>query len=108
MTPDSTANSQPSQAPASTGRKSHFWRDSAVSALFIVLCLELSIILCVYPWMPVWNRNWFLQLKPDWQPVLLSDQFRGALTGLGILNLFIAAGEIGRLARSIIGRLKSR
>lgn len=106
--PDSAANSQSSRPPAAAEGQRHFWRDSAISALFIVLCLELSVILCVYPWMPVWNRNWFMQLRPDWQPVLLSEQFRGALTGLGILNLFIAAGEIGRLARSIIGRFKRR
>jgi hypothetical protein len=106
MTPDSTTNSHPAQPAPPAGGEAHFWRDSAVSALFIVFCLELSAILCIYPWMSVWSRNWFLQLRPEWQPVLVSEQFRGALTGLGLLNLFIAIGELGRLVRSVIGRLR--
>jgi hypothetical protein len=104
MTSDSTIEAQPVPPPAA----GCFWRDAAVSALFILLCLELGAILCVYPWMALWSRNWFLQVRPEWQSFLLSDHFRGALTGLGLLNLFIAIAEAGRLVRSILRRLRRR
>ncbi len=76
------------------------WTAKLASVLFCIFCLELGAFLLVYPWVDaLWNRNWLLHVMPDWQPLLMSQHFRGAVSGLGILNLFIAFTEIIRLRR---------
>lgn len=76
------------------------WMHKLSAVLFCVFCLELGLFLLIYPWLGnLWNRNWFFSLRPEWQRFLLSEQFRGAISGLGILNLIIAVMEIFRLRR---------
>jgi hypothetical protein len=70
------------------------------AVLFCIFCLEVGLFLLFYPWIDaLWTRNWFFHLKPEWRPVLMGQHFRGAVSGLGILNLFIAILEIIRLRR---------
>lgn len=76
------------------------WMQKLSAILFCIFCLELGLFLLIYPWLGnLWNHNWVFSLRPEWQRFLLSEQFRGAVSGLGILNLFIAFMEIGRLRR---------
>ena len=76
------------------------WMQKLSAILFCIFCLELGLFLLIYPWLGnLWNHNWFFHLRPEWQRFLLSEQFRGAISGLGILNLFIAFLEIFRLRR---------
>ena len=76
------------------------WMQKLSAILFCVFCLELGLFLLIYPWLGnLWNHNWFFTLRPEWQRFLLSEQFRGAISGLGILNLFIGFLEIVRLRR---------
>lgn len=76
------------------------WMQKLSAILFCIFCLELGLFLLIYPWLGnLWNNNWFFTLRPEWQRFLLSEQFRGAISGLGILNLFIAFLEIIRLRR---------
>ena len=101
MTPE-PENPQPDgPAPESEpGRPTPTWMHKVSAILFCIFCLELGLFLLVYPWVgELWNRNWLFALRPEWQRFLLSEQFRGAVSGLGILNLFIAFVEIVRLRR---------
>jgi hypothetical protein len=76
----------------------------ASAVLFCVFCLEIGLFLLVYPWMDGWERNYLVQWRPQWAPILASQQFRGALSGLGVLNLFIAFTEVFRLRRFSAGQ----
>ena len=64
------------------------------SALGILVCLEVGIFLFVAPWSPLWTG--FLQLgyDPVWRPILTSPYVRGAISGVGLLNLWFAFREI--------------
>jgi hypothetical protein len=74
------------------------------AVLFCVFCLELGLFLLIYPWLDtLWNRNWLFHLKPEWSPFLLSQEFRGGVSGLGMLNLFVGFYEVIRLRR-FVGR----
>lgn len=79
---------------------------------FIILCLEAGIALTLLPWMSIgglgdWGDNGlltFLVTKtglPVLQTTVASGWFRGAVTGLGILNLFIAFWEIAHFKKSV-------
>lgn len=70
------------------------------AVLFCVFCLELGIFLLVYPWLGhLWQRNWLFHLRPEWTEFLLSEEFRGGVSGLGILNIFVGVIETFRLRR---------
>ena len=59
-------------------------------ALGIVVCLEVGIFLLVAPWSRLWTG--FLQLgyDPSWSSFLTNSFVRGAISGVGLLNLWFA------------------
>jgi hypothetical protein len=74
---------------------------------YIVLCLEIGVFLTVAPWWPQgmwgfsdWGNNYFLLYAArktgyqGLQMVVASGWVRGAVTGVGLLNLGIAFWEI--------------
>src|SRR5260370_42061195 len=80
---------------------------SRLSVIFyIILCLEIGIVLTVLPWVPHgwlglsdWSNNYFLLLaahKAGYgvQRFVASGWERGAVSGIGILNLGVGIWEL--------------
>ena len=80
---------------------------SRLSVIFyIILCLEIGIVLTVLPWVPHgwlglsdWSNNYFLLLaahKAGYgvQRWVASGWVRGAVSGIGILNLGMGIWEL--------------
>jgi len=80
---------------------------SRLSVIFyIILCLEIGVVLTVLPWVPHgwmglsdWGNNYFLLLaahKTGYgvQRFVSSGWTRGAVSGLGILNLAMGFWEL--------------
>ncbi|HVN09375.1 MAG TPA: hypothetical protein VMV61_10400 [Patescibacteria group bacterium] len=61
-----------------------------VRILLGLICLEAGVLLVFLPWSPYWDRNFFLQHFPDLAVFLLSPFLRGAVTGLGLLDVILA------------------
>ncbi|MEP6637385.1 MAG: hypothetical protein ABJB97_11725 [Acidobacteriota bacterium] len=74
---------------------------------YIILCLEIGLVLTLLPWIPQgflglsdWGNNYFLLYAArktglyGLQGVVASGWVRGAVTGLGLLNLGMAFWEI--------------
>ena len=70
---------------------------------YIILCLEAGVFLTVLPWVgggSYWGDNYFLVLTAQkigavgLQHAVASGWVRGAVTGLGLLNLAMAFWEI--------------
>ena len=87
---------------------------SRLSVIFyIVLCLEIGIILTVLPWVPHgwmglsdWGNNYFLLLaahKTGYgvQRMVSSGWVRGAVSGLGILNLAMGFWELTHFRQTV-------
>ena len=65
--------------------------------LWILSSLVVGIVLVVAPWWPsLWDSNWLLQLWPALRGFLLSSFTRGAVTGLGLVNVLLALGDVHR------------
>jgi hypothetical protein len=80
------------------------WFDKFSYVVFILLSLEVGLFLLIYPWMnPIWGQNFFFHLSPQLHPLFMSNYFRGAISGLGVLNLYISAVHTLRL-RSVLFR----
>lgn len=58
--------------------------------LSILSSLLVGIVLVFAPWTPLWDSNWLLQLWPALRGFLLSSFTRGAVTGLGLVNVLLA------------------
>ncbi len=81
---------------------------------YIILCFEIGIFLTVLPWWPQgmwgisdWGNNYFLLYAArktgyqGLQTVVASGWVRGAVSGVGILNLGIAFWEILNFRRTV-------
>lgn len=66
---------------------------------WIILCFELGVFLVVYPWMDSWDTNQIAFWRENWSGIWLSPWFRGAISGLGAVNLIIALVELYRYLR---------
>jgi hypothetical protein len=62
--------------------------------LYILICLEVGIFLLLVPWSVIWERNYFLQVYPGLRSVFLDPTFRGAVSGLGVANIYIVLHEV--------------
>ena len=65
--------------------------------LFLAYFVEVGLVLLVVPWSPFWDRNYFLELWPALTAVTRSNLVRGAVSGLGIINLWAAMAELATL-----------
>jgi len=75
------------------------WLEKTAAVVYCIFCIEIGLFLLIYPWMASWERNYLVQMKPSLTGLLNSVQFRGAVSGLGILNLIVALSEILALRR---------
>ncbi len=82
------------------------WYHKLGSLLFIVVCFEVGVFLLVFPWLDYWNNNLIASLAPWVRGVWVSPFFRGALSGLGVVNMYISLAEVVRLRRPAADRLK--
>ena len=65
--------------------------------LWILSSLVVGIVLVIAPWWPsLWDSNWLLQVWPFLRGPLLSAFTRGAVTGLGLVNVLLALADAGR------------
>ena len=65
--------------------------------VFILFCLEMGIVLVLFPWSSLWDRNYFFALAPQWSAWFSSSYLRGAISGVGVVNVWIAISEAWRL-----------
>ena len=65
--------------------------------LFLAYFVEVGLLLLVVPWSPYWERNWFVQTWPLLEAFARNNLVRGAVSGLGVINLWAAMSELGGL-----------
>ena len=65
--------------------------------VLILLCFELGVLLVFIPWSYTWEHNYFLNRYPALIPYLLNNSVRGAISGLGVLDIVLAGGLLRRL-----------
>ena len=65
--------------------------------IFLAYFVEVGLLLLVVPWSPFWDRNYFVQMWPLLEAVVKSNLVRGAISGLGLINLGAAMAELAGL-----------
>jgi len=81
----------------------YHWYHKLSAFIFILFCMELGAFLLLFPWTEWWEFNFFSALVPEWHRFWENAYVRGAVSGLGVVNFYIALLEIVRLRR-FVGR----
>jgi hypothetical protein len=55
--------------------------------------LLVGLILVIAPWTALWDANYMLPPHPAVRAIVLSAFTRGAVTGLGLVNILLALHE---------------
>jgi hypothetical protein len=92
----------PPQLEVEPPRRSRTWQSRLLRICFVIFTFEIGAFLVVIPWMEEsWNLNAIQQLAPALQRIWIDPYFRGAITGLGLVNIYIACQEVFRLFRRV-------
>ncbi len=57
--------------------------------VFLLFCLEVGLVLLLLPWTLLWDNNYFFSLQPQFSEFLLGNRLRGAVSGVGLINLWM-------------------
>jgi hypothetical protein len=55
--------------------------------VYVAFFLEVGLLLVVLPWSAFWDHNYFVLMWPTIRPFLTNHFVRGAITGIGGVNL---------------------
>jgi len=74
--------------------------------LLAAFFLEVGFVLLVVPWSSYWDRNFFSLSWPPLHALLTSNYVRGAISGLGIVNVLVAVSEIAEIFEGRSGSVR--
>lgn len=70
----------------------------------LLVWLDVGLVLILLPWSPFWEINYFLNSYPRLIPILLNPYLRGAVSGLGLADAFLAVDAFRRGTRAVATR----
>lgn len=65
--------------------------------LYILYCLEIGLFLLIYPWHSIWYKNFLLYEYPTLKLIAFNNFVRGAVSGLGAVNVALGLWELWHL-----------
>jgi len=69
--------------------------------LYVLFFVQVGLLLIVMPWWPAfWEHNYFALAWPPLRSVLTNNFVRGAVSGLGFVNLFAGFADLALLFTS--------
>jgi len=71
-----------------------------LAVAFILFCFEIGLFLVFVPWSQLWEHNVLLAYSFHLRGFLLNNFFRGAVSGLGVIDLALGFSELGRFWKS--------
>lgn len=79
------------------------WHRRVLAFCLIVFAFELGLFLLVFPWLKSWEMSWIPVHSRHFAGFWMSPYLRGAISGLGLLNIYIAVMEAIRQLKSLFG-----
>lgn len=61
--------------------------------VYLLFCVEVGMVLLLLPWTLLWDNNFFFSLQPQHSEFWLSNHLRGAVSGVGLVNLWMGVDE---------------
>ena len=80
-------------------RRGYKWYHKFFAVMLAMVCLIVGVILVILPWMGAWEHNYFAGVTPFLRSWWGNFYLRGAVSGIGLVNLYISLVEVFRLKR---------
>jgi len=77
------------------------WHQRVLGFCLVVFAFELGLFLLVFPWLRSWELNWIPVHSPAFSDLWMSRYFRGFVSGIGLLDIYIACGELIRQLKAL-------
>lgn len=85
---------QPAPAPETHHETPHVWVARGMMVVFVTFCVEVGLVLVTVPWIPsLWHENSLLAPYPDIRAFLAHDFVRGAVSGIGLVDIWLGIWE---------------
>ncbi len=84
------------QAPSAPPKR---WQGRLLTICFAVFAFEVGLFLVIFPWQESWSLNYFQGFNPRVENLWDDPSFKGFVTGLGLVNIYIALLQVIRLFR---------
>lgn len=75
------------------------WQGRLLTVCFAIFAFEVGLFLVVIPWLDSWTFNYFQGFNSNFESIWDEPSFKGLVTGLGFVNIYIAFLQILRLFR---------
>jgi hypothetical protein len=62
--------------------------------VLVIFFVEVGLVLTLAPWSAYWDRNYFAETLPAIRALMTNNFVRGAVSGLGVVNLCAAAADL--------------
>ena len=72
--------------------------------VLLLIWLEVGLVLILVPWSELWETNYFLYQYPGLGLFLKNPYLRGAISGLGLINVFLALEAFRRRTSAVATR----
>lgn len=92
-----------------TGTSPTPWHHVVARLLYAIFLCEIGLFLIIYPWLDAWQINRFATFGGDtlttatfadfWRRMWISPYFRGAVSGLGVVNIYISLLEVAAMRK---------
>lgn len=63
----------------------------------MALLLEVGLLLILIPWSSLWDHNYLADALPGLRDAMRNNYVRGAVSGLGLLNVYAALAELAEI-----------
>ena len=98
LEPPAPPPNQPERAPA---HHLFSWQRQVLGFCFALFAIEVGLFLVLFPWRDSWDLNWVPVQNAKLRLLWMSPYFRGAVSGLGLLNIYVGLAELGRQLRAL-------
>ncbi len=97
-------NTSPETAPPPVRPQGFMrWHRRILGFCLIIFAFELGLFLLIFPWRSAWGMNWIPVHSARFASVWMSPYLRGALSGLGLLNIYVALAETVKQLKQLFG-----
>ena len=79
------------------------WHHRILGFCLVIFAFEIGVFLMVFPWLNNWDLSWIPVHSPKLSDLWMSRYFRGALSGLGFLDIYIALAELFKQLKQAFG-----
>jgi hypothetical protein len=80
------------------------WHRRILGVCLVIFAFELGLVLMIFPWLSNWDLNWLPLHSRFLSSLWLNPYFRGGLSGLGLLNIYVAFLEAARQIAALFPR----